>query len=231
MQRYFSNQKIDNNFILDKSDLRHIKTVMRMKNNDLVEVVYQNKLFIASINNDNIKLEKETNDIINYKKINLIIPLLKEQKMDLIIQKAVELGVFEITLYKAERSIIKLDEKKLQTKLSRWSKIAKEAAEQSKRLDIPSIKGLFNINDLKYNELSLICSTNEKQKNIKKVLQSNKNYDKINILVGPEGGLSINEEELLIKNKFEKITLGDRILRVETVPIFLLSVINYESME
>lgn len=231
MQRYFSNKKIDDKFILDTNDLRHIKTVMRMKNNDLIEVVYKNKLFIASIQNDDIIFEKETNEKVDYKKINLIIPLLKEQKMDLIIQKATELGVFEITLYKAERSIIKLDEKKLDTKLLRWTKIAKEAAEQSKRLDIPSIKGVYNLSDLKYDELSLVCSTTEKEKNIKKILQSNKNCDKINVLIGPEGGLSINEEDTLVKNKFERITLGDRILRVETVPMFVLSVINYESME
>ena len=76
----------------------------------------------------------------------------------------------------------------------------------------------------------MICNTMEMSKNIKKVLQDNKKSDTILIAIGPEGGFSDNEVEFLTKNGFVSVTLGDNILRAETVPLYLLSIINYEYM-
>ena len=78
--------------------------------------------------------------------------------------------------------------------------------------------------------LKVICSTKEKEKTIKNFLTDNKNYDKINIVMGPEGGIAPREEELLVTLGFTPVTLGSRILRIETVPLYVLSVINYELM-
>lgn len=232
MQRYFSNQKKDNFLILNKSDIYHIKTVMRMKQNDLVEVVYQNKLYICRLNQNYVAvIEKIEDQKLDAKcKIVLCLPLLQEQKMSFILQKATELGVNEIIPIYTERSIIKIDGKE-DKKIERWNKICKEASEQSKRLDIPLIRQVTKISDLDFEGLKILCSTKEKKNTIKKVLKKSNKYDTIIMVVGPEGGLALNEEKVLTDLGFIPTTLGNNIMRVETVPIYLLSVLNYEFME
>ncbi len=237
MQRYFANKKIDNTFILNNDDLFHIKTVMRMTDNSKIEVVYQHQVYICHLENvnKNIKiiidiLKKE--DHINSLEITLVVPLIKEQKMDLILQKSTELGVHKIIPFIAERSIIKLDEKKEINKIDRWQKICKEASEQSKRVDVPIVTSVKSLSDLlNYNGKKLVCSTKKDVNYIKMVLQNKAEYDKLIIVIGPEGGLSEKEEKFLVENGFLPVSLGNRIMRVETVPLFLLSVINYEMME
>ena len=237
MQRYFSKEKIDNKLVLNNDDLYHIKTVMRMKDNDEIIVVYDKKAYLCCLENvkENIEiLIKNELEKVDYKtpNITLIIPILKEQKMDLILQKATELGVTEIIPIITKRSIIKLNDKDYDKKITRWSKIVKEASEQSHRIDIPNITTIKTIKELDNIEgKSYVCSTKEKSKNIKIVMKNVKSCDKINLVVGPEGGLDSEEENLLNKIGFESITLGNRILRVETVPLVLLSIINYEFME
>ncbi len=233
MQRYFALDKRDNIFILRENDYYHIKVVMRLKIGEKVEVVYENKPYLSKITDD---YQIEMIEEIPSKELNintvLLLPLLKEQKMDLILQKATELGVSEIILFNAKRSIIKFDENKEAKKIERWKRICKEASEQSKRCTIPEIRFVKNINEFsKLDGLKLICSTIEDTNNLKKVLQASKKCVKINMIVGPEGGFDPNEEKDLINLGFTPVTLGNTIMRVETVPIFLLSVLNYEYME
>jgi len=231
MQRYFSSIKEDNKLILNSDDMYHIKVVMRSHNGDKIEVVYDNTLHICKLENDDIIIETIIpNKISKTKHYTLCIPLLQEQKMSFVLQKATELGVDEIIPILTTRSMIKI-ENKVDKKLERWNKICKEASEQSKRLDIPKIGQIRKISDLDLDGLKIACSTQEKQNNIKKVLKNNYNCDRIVIVVGPEGGLTKEEEETLKKLGFELVTLGENIMRVETVPIYLLSVLNYEMME
>lgn len=237
MQRYFSKEKIDNKLILNNDDLYHIKKVMRMKDNDSIIVVHEKTAYLCCIENvkDNIEIViKEEYEKINYNSLEivLIIPLLKEQKIDLILQKSTELGVTKIIPFLAERSIIKLKKEEYDKKIDRWTKIVKEASEQSHRIDIPLIEKPKNIEDLIDIEgLKIVCSTKEKEKNIRLLMKNNKSCDRINIVIGPEGGLTDKEEEKLNKLGFESISLGTRIMRVETVPLFILSILNYEFME
>lgn len=237
MQRYFSKEKIDNHFILRLDDIYHITKVMRMKDNDKIEVVYDKKLYLCCLENVNsdikIKIQKEEqNEEFSDKEIILAIPLLKEQKMDLILQKSTELGVSKIIPIYLERSIIKVKTGEESKKLDRWKRIVKEASEQSHRLDIPVITDIKHIDELdNIDALKVICSTVEKEKNIKNLLLSNTQCDRILVVIGPEGGLSNKEETYLRKIGFQGVSLGKRIMRVETVPIFILSVLNYEFME
>ena len=237
MQRYFSNEQEGNNFILNDSDLYHIKTVMRMRDNDNIEVVFDKKLFICCIENVNdnitIKRVKEVESTLQNDFYScLIVPVLKEQKMDLILQKATELGVNEIIPYISKRSVIKLKKEDYTKKVDRWTRIVKEASEQSKRLEIPAVSSIKSIDELScIDGVKFICSTKEKSKNLKNILNNVEKYDKINFVIGPEGGLDEKEEEKLISMNFIPITFGSRILRVETVPIFLMSVLNYINME
>lgn len=236
MQRYFAKSKEDKNFILEDSDIHHIKNVMRMQEGSKIEVVYENELFICCIDNvkNDIKvstIEKLENENDNFIKVNLIVPLLKEQKMDFILQKATELGVDTITPVLLNRSIIKVKDG-IDKKILRWNKIVKEASEQSKRVTVPKIENVKKIEELKNLEgLNLVCSTQEKTKNIKNIVKNNKNYDKMNVVIGPEGGLEEVEEDTLVSYGFNRVSLGNRIMRVETVPLFIMSVINYEYME
>ena len=237
MQRYFVKEKENDYLILAKEDLHHIKNVMRNKENDNIECIYNNELYICKIESLSsskvkiIKKEEENNEL----SINVIIAiaLVKEQKMDLILQKLTELGIKRIIPLKMERSIVKLDESKFKKKKERWTTICKEASEQSKRNVIPEITNIMTISDLEKEnyDLKLICSTNEQNNTISKYLQNNSKYKNILFVIGPEGGISEKEEQELIKQGFIPISLGKRILRVETAAIYVASIINYISLE
>ena len=237
MQRYFAHEKKDNLFILGNDDLYHIRTVMRMKDNDKIYVVYDKTTYICCLENvkKNIQVRIESvveNNSKSALEVTLFLPLLKEQKMDLVLQKATELGISKIIPMTTSRSIIRLNEGKEDKKLERWRRICKEASEQAHRETIPEVESVIDIMNVSLLPgLNLVCSTVEKEKNIKYILQNYRDYDRINIVVGPEGGLSEKEEKYLKELGFVPVTLGNNIMRVETVPIFVLSTINYEFME
>ncbi len=230
MQRYFSNKKIDNSFLLNDDDWYHIRTVMRMNNGDKVEVVHDSKLYICEIDDSTVRIIKVIESEINKKYYCLLLPLLQEQKMSFVLQKATELGVDEIIPILTTRSKVKIDEKE-DKKILRWTRICKEASEQSKRLTIPIVNHISKIDDLSLDGLKIVCSTKEKDNTLKKVLKNNLKYDKIIMCVGPEGGLTNEEEDKLIEKGFIPTSLGNNIMRVETAPIYLLSVLDYELME
>lgn len=236
MQRYFVKEKNNNYLILEKDDLHHIKNVMRNKSGDLIECVYNEKLYICKIedlNTTNVLIveEREENNELQME-VTIAIALVKEQKMDLILQKLTELGVSRIIPLKMERSIIKLDDKKFEHKKERWQKICKEACEQSKRNKIPEITNLMTIDDLKNLDIEhkFICSTKTPQNLVNNYLQDINKYAKIIFTVGPEGGISEKEEEKLISYNFIPISLGSRIMRVETAAIYIASIINFCNM-
>lgn len=232
MQRYFTNTIKENEFILKNDDLYHIYKVMRMKNNDKIEVIYNKTLYLCELIDKKIIIKEKKEKLNNKKKeIILCTPLLKEQKMDIVIQKATELGVNKIIPVNMKRSIVRIDPKKEIAKLERWNKIVKEASEQSKRLDIPVITSIKNIAEIDENGLKLLCSTSKHILSIKNVLKKEQNYDKIIIVFGPEGGIATEEENKLKKLGFVAVSFGDNILRTETVPLYVLSILNYENME
>lgn len=237
MQRYFAQTKNADNFVLNPDDLFHIRTVMRMIDGDLIEVVYQNNVYVCRLNNVNgdikIIIVKKLESVVKKDlEIVLAIPLVKEQKMDFILQKSTELGVNKIIPFIAERSIIKLTDDKEQNKLKRWQRICKEASEQSKRVDIPIVTNVKSLKELiNFEGQKLVCSTKKDVNSIKMFLQKHAFCDKLLLVIGPEGGLSEKEETYLVNHDFHQVTLGNRIMRVETVPLFLLSIVNYEFME
>jgi 16S rRNA (uracil1498-N3)-methyltransferase len=236
MQRYFAKSKTDEKITLYDSDRHHIKNVMRNQISDQIEVVYENIVYICSIQNLNpleltITDTKKENPELN---TNLVIAvsLVNEQKFDLILQKLTELGVSTIITIKTDRSIVKLDNQKITKKITRWQTICKEASEQSKRNIIPKVHNIVDLHalcEIKA-DLKILLSVNEKTKSVKKILQENKTCDTIIIVVGPEGGFSDQEEEKLIDNGFIRTSLGTRVLRTETAAIVFVSCVNYEWM-
>lgn len=235
MQRYFAKGKNDKLFVLDDSDIHHICNVMRMKNGDFIEVVYDQVLYKCKVSiGDCVNILYDSimeSNVFSSKEIVLIVPVLKEQKMDLILQKSTELGVDRVIPIITERCIVKTDLKE-DKKLCRWRRIVKEASEQCKRVSVPIIENVMRIDDLNFSDgVKYVCSTRENSKNIKNVMHNILECAKMYIVVGPEGGLSISEEEKLNDMGFVSISLGNRIMRVETVPIYLLSILNYEMLE
>lgn len=235
MQRYFAKDKVDNKIELLDSDMYHIKKVMRMNVNDNVEVIYDKKLYLCKIT-DNYEIEiineiEENNELdID---ITIAIGMVKEQKFDLILQKLTELGVKEIIPLIMERSIVKLDNSKINKKLERWNLICKEASEQSKRNIVPKVIAPMTIKELvklDYDK-KLICSVKQRENFINSYLQHKEKCVRIIVVIGPEGGVSNNEEQFLNENGFVSISLGSRVLRVETAAIYVASVINYSCME
>ena len=231
MQRYFA---VDKDLNISDKDKHHIINVMRMKLNDKIEIVYNEKVYMCEINDISKKdVSYSVKDIIDVNnelplKVTIAVSLVNEKKLDFILQKCTELGVYDFILVNSDRSKIKIDGKE-KKKIERWNTITKEAAEQSHRNIKPIVRDIMSINDvskLDY-DLKLTCSTKENEKTIKNVLQNSTNCDRIIIVVGPEGGLTVSEEEKLEKNGFIPVTLGNLILRTETVPIYIMSLVNY----
>ena len=232
MQRYFIKNK---DMLLEESDIRHIKKVMRMNINDKIEVVYNNKLHICEITSlepFNIKvIEKLDEDKKTKIELTVAVALVKEQKLDLILQKLTELGVSRIIPVSMERSIVKLDKERFNKKKVRWESICKEASEQSKRTNIPIIEDIKSIKDLTKEDadLKLVASTKEKEKLLNYYLQSIEDCAKIIMVIGPEGGISDKEEDILVSNGYNRVSFGNLIFRVETATIYVASIINYIS--
>ena len=236
MQRYFAEDKKGNKLILKKEDIHHIKNVMRNKAGDKIECVFSNELYICKIENINsnevvIENKKEENNELDID-LTIAIALVKEQKIDLILQKLTELGVNKIIPVQMERSIVKLDKERFKKKKERWISICKEAAEQSKRTSIPQIDNITKIDELEVSEydIKLTCSTKEKDNILPNYLNTNLKEKHIIAIIGPEGGITEKEEEKLNKLGFISTSLGNRIMRVETAAIYIASIINYCSM-
>ena len=159
----------------------------------------------------------------------------KSDKMELIIQKATELGVKTIVPVITKRTVIKLKDKDKQNKVDRWRKIAEVAAKQSGRDIIPTIENIINIADIKFDEFDkiFVLYENEEKISIKDEIEQLKNDNKeelnIGIVIGPEGGFAESEiEQLRLNQNVSVVTLGKRILRTETVALVVSGILMYE---
>lgn len=232
MQRYFVETKEDI-FKLSDDDSYHIIKVMRNQIGDKLEIVINKELYLCEIIelSSRVKvrlLNKIEEDSELPCHVTIAQSLVKEQKMDYILQKSCELGVNEIIPLNTTRSIIKID-KKEDKKIDRWQKILKEASEQSKRVIIPKVNNIMNIKDLinlDY-DIKILCTVNEVSTSIKRVLSKELKNAKIILVIGPEGGFTNEEEKILIDNGFISTSFGNRVLRTETASLYALSIINY----
>ena len=231
MQQYFAVSKNNNTLSLNKDDLNHIKNVMRMKEDDLVIVVYNDESFICSLNKDlltaNIKSVfksiKDENEFIVY------VPFLNEEKLSFIFKHGTELGITKYIVVMYEHCKFKLPKKDYEKKLIRWNKIIKEASEQSYRVRKPILECIIEPKDiLSIEGVNIMCSLDKTDvKNICQVLRKDNINSKINLVFGPEGGLSRKEEDILSNKGFIKTSLGEDVLRTETVPLMIASIVKY----
>ena len=153
-------------------------------------------------------------------------------EMELIIQKAVELGATEIVPVEMKRCVVKLDRKKAEKKAERWQTIALGAAKQSKRMQIPTVHMPVTFQQalamMAESDVRLMPYENaEGMEGTRRILESIEPGESIAILIGPEGGIDEAEVEMAMKEKVEPITLGKRILRTETAGMTVLSILVY----
>lgn len=232
MQRYFVQGTIDN-LIFNEQDAFHIQKVMRFSRGDEIQVVLDGKTYLCVIDASSPLKVHVQEEIIEDSELphelRLFFPLCRWDKSELVVQKAVEIGATSICFYRAKRSVVKLDDRDFDKKLMRLEAIAKEASEQCHRQRIPEITGVLNIADIKEHmcDVNLLAYELEAGKtnklaDILKSLQSS-----ISFIVGPEGGFEKEEVNTLVEFGFEKVSLGKRILRVETAAIYGLSVISF----
>lgn len=243
MQRYFIETAIEGARISGE-DARHIARVMRMKEGEEIVVVAQNTAHVCQItafDGDDVLVQATGRTIPSPElPINVTVAcgLPKGDKLELITQKATELGMFALLPFEAERSIVKWDAKKGAKKQERLQKIAKEAAEQSHRTHIPEIFEPVSFKQLvqllgNYDVVFIADEEDAKAEKRTRFAEKLKNvYDKKSksmlILFGPEGGISRKEADTLIQAGAQTMSLGPRILRAETAPLYALSAISYE---
>lgn len=246
MPKFFiktENLKENEEIWITGSDVNHIKNVLRKKIDDKINIcnsdtqknyecviknIEENKIVCKIL--DEVKSLAESN--LN---ITIFQGLPKSDKMELIIQKATELGVKTIVPVITKRTVIKLKDKDKQNKVDRWRKIAEVAAKQSGRDIISTIENIINIADIKFDEFDkiFVLYENEEKISIKDEIEQLKNDNKeelnIGIVIGPEGGFAESEiEQLRLNQNVSVVTLGKRILRTETVALVVSGILMYE---
>lgn len=245
MHRFFvePGQIEDNCIRITGSDVNHIKNVLRMKRKEQILISdgqsREYTCYIEALEEDQVVahvmyVQEENLELSS--KIYLFQGLPKADKMELILQKAVELGVHEVIPVSTSRSVVKLDEKKAAKKAARWQQIAESAAKQSKRMIIPRVHSLCTYKEaLAYAadcQVKLIpYELARGMKETKDLLAAIEPGQSIAIFIGPEGGFAESEIELGLEKGLVPITLGRRILRTETAGLAILSVLMFQLEE
>ena len=224
------------------SDFNHIANVLRMRIGEQFsvsirdddsgkEIFYEIEEITDSAVIGNLCFVEEVGNELP-SKIYLFQGLPKVDKMELIIQKAVELGAFQVVPMSTKRCVVKLDEKKAESKQKRWQAIAEAAAKQSKRAVIPEVTMPMTMKQAieyaKDMEVKLIPYENAKGiQATREIIENIKPGHNIAVFIGPEGGFSEDEINLCQENGIKPITLGKRILRTETAGFTIISWLMY----
>lgn len=235
MQKLFiENELINEKIILNEEQSRHIARSLRMKKGDMLTVCdgagTDYGCIIDEITKDFVALSvcyKQASSSEPSIKVSLFQGVPKGDKMEDIIQKCVELGIYEITPVLTKRSVSRPDEKQAQKKQARYQKIALEAAQQSGRGIVPKINKMQNFKQAVQN-----CNADVKilfyeggGKSIKSIVNENKNASSFAIFIGPEGGFEKEEVDEILNFGGINATLGARILRTQTAPVAALAAI------
>ena len=244
MQRYFLQQPFNANglVIISGDDEKHITRVMRMREGQEICCVSEGIGHIATIrqiDDEGVHVQdtgRTTTESELPVQVTIACGLPKGDKLELITQKGTELGMTGMIPFQAERSIVKWDEKKGDKKTMRLRKIAKEASEQSHRTVIPEIMEPISfaeiVNKADSFDICLFADEEEaKEGTSNKIAVRLKDVyhgQSVLVLFGPEGGLSRAEADLLKNSGFLPVSLGPRILRTETAPLYVLSAVSYE---
>ena len=228
----------DEKLILRGSDVAHIRTVLRLKGGDRIQVLdgrgYCYTVILTTVGRDQIEstisLKENVSNCESPLRICLGQGIVKGTGFDGIVRKSVELGVDKVVPVSASRCISKLSREDAAKKIDRWSRIAREASKQCGRSSVPDIasktttaKDFCFVN--RESDLKLIFWEEERSLRIKDLLHKNK-LNSVAILIGPEGGFSSKEVEISRKYGFQSVSLGPRLLRTDTAPLAAISILQ-----
>ena len=246
MYHFFANPQdiTDKDIYIKGGDFNHIKNVLRMKEGETVSVSdgisdREYRCHIEKYETDRVHLRldfiKEAGVELPVK-VYLFQCLPKADKMEFIIQKAVELGVHGIIPVASKRSVVKLDKKKAQAKCERWQKISESAAKQSKRAEIPQVHEVMGFDEaVDYaKKLDRACIAYELEKGFdvtRKLIDGMRNDLSVGVFIGPEGGFDEAEIKRTEEAGFVSFSMGRRILRTETAALVFLSWLVYNMEE
>ncbi len=226
--------------ITDRTDINHMKTVLRMRPGDKLSLCCEarKKEYICTIiglERDGIRVSVE--DVLGASgelpvKIVLFQGLPKGDKMDDIVKKATELGAAEIVPMASHRCVVKLDAKKEEKKVTRWNAIAKNAAKQSGRSVVPVVKSVLSFDEaLQYGKtLAMMIMPYEEAEGLdraRSVFAAAREKNSLGIFIGPEGGFEREEVTKALREGAQTVTLGHRILRTETAGMTVLSILMF----
>ena len=239
MRRLFYKGKLADTIAITGSDAHHLMHVMRAKAGQEIVVVDDNgkvaRMEMTDFCETSVTLrlvEMLAADTESPIEIVLVQALLKADKMDLVVQKAVELGATKVVPLVTANCVVRYDNKKAAAKCVRWQKIADEAAKQCGRTALLKIAEVTTLKELltglAQEQTIIFCYENESTQSIKTVLKEN-TADKILLVIGPEGGFSLDEAEGLINAGAKSVTLGKRILRAETAAVAAITIAQYEN--
>ena len=234
MQRYFVIGNIEN-ITFYESDIFHIERVMRFREGDEIEVVLNGHIYLAKLIGFKPIKVSIISEIFKNRELSAHITLLyclpKGDKLDLVIQKATEIGVSKIIGVISKRVVVRIDQKDKEKKLIRYNKIIKEASEQSKRNVMPIFEDIIDYKDIKkylgkHNYIAYEKESLNNNSLLEKLSEIKGNED-ITILVGAEGGFEESEVNYANEVGFKNVSLGKLILRSETAAIYFLSVLSF----
>lgn len=240
MRRLFYKGLLADTIKITGSDAHHLMHVMRAKAGQLVTVVDDNgqvaAMEMVAFSDSAVTLQLKEHlaaDTESPLKIMLAQCLLKADKMDMVVQKAVELGAVGVIPISSQNCVARYDAKKGAARKDRWQKIADEAAKQCGRTALLKVRPIVTLRqfiaDMQATDSSLVFFyENENEQSAKEYLRSLK-AKQIVLLVGPEGGFSLDEAKLIEKAGGKSVTLGPRILRAETAALTAIAVTQYEN--
>lgn len=239
MQQYFSDYplQVGEEYYFDNKQAHHAKNVVRL-NNEKVRLVHDGIGYFGtcySKGNDFVAMVDSIDESVNEVgvEITLAVAMLRKEKFELVLQKAAELGVTKIIPFEASRCVAKYKKEKEDKLLKRYGDILLEASEQCKRNIIPEIISPIKFSDLDkhVSELNFVPYENAygNSEFLSDLLKEKKS---VTVVIGPEGGFSEEEIAYLLAKRYEKVTLGSRILRAETAAICVCSIIseNFEAL-
>lgn len=242
MQRfYIDKQAIDSGTItIAGSEARHIGKVLRLKERDSITLfddngtIYNGTIISKDHKQVQVRIERESRDH-DQQEANIVLgqALTKGSKMDLIVQKSTELGVSRIIPFSSARTIMRYDKKQSVGRVSHWQRIALASAKQSGRRRVPAVANITDFDRLVASDLpgylKIILWEEENAVRLRQVLKQSPALNPLIFLVGPEGGFAQDEVVRAREQGFITASLGDTVLRTETVSSAVLSVIRYET--
>ena len=239
MHRFFIPQPFAEEMQIIGADAHHISNVLRMRVGQHIQIVSSDRVTalmeIKALTTDAafVRLVKRIEQV-NEPSVRIILAqgLAKGEKMDFILQKAVEVGVNTIVPVAMEYSVVKLDKNKAEKKVERWQKIAEEAAKQSKRDIVPKVTSVMDLDEVLHSfagSTKLMAYEGETNLGLKKALLAIQNIEEVLLIIGPEGGIAGKELKAAELAGVQTFSLGNRILRTETAGLVSATAILYET--